>query len=195
MPFTSRLFTWTRLTPVGLHYPSRAVHYHVKYKWQLCNGRVWWLGNPQFHNASRVVSCAIFTKVCAAHINYLEISWLLHYPLPVWRHIFTGCSQGGQVTIGNPYVMYRYLYIVSACNIIIHIDKEAIITRHIDIPTLSSIICYLSIIYLISLWPLHYITLTKPRDNPVAWAATLVLFFTCLNPSLPCITKLALKHI
>ena len=28
----------------------------------------------QFHNASRVVSCAIFTNVCVAHINYLEMS-------------------------------------------------------------------------------------------------------------------------
>ena len=31
--------------------------------------------SPLFHNVSRVVSCcAMFTKVCAASINYLEIS-------------------------------------------------------------------------------------------------------------------------
>ena len=58
----------------GLHTLSRADRYHFKRKRQLCNGRVWWLGNPQFHNSSLVASCAMFTKVCAARINYLEIS-------------------------------------------------------------------------------------------------------------------------
>ena len=33
-----------------------------------------WLVNPQFRNASHLVSCTTFTKVCVAHINYLEIS-------------------------------------------------------------------------------------------------------------------------
>ena len=44
---------------------------------------VWWLGNPQFHNDSRMVSCAMFTKVCAAHINYWKLSYFLLYPLTV----------------------------------------------------------------------------------------------------------------
>ena len=47
------------------------------------------------------VSKGLFWKVCAAHINYLEISWFLHYPLTVWSHIFPGCNQGGKVTFGN----------------------------------------------------------------------------------------------
>ena len=29
------------------------------------------MGKPQFHNASRVVNCAMFTKVCVAHISYI----------------------------------------------------------------------------------------------------------------------------
>ena len=39
----------------------------------------------------------MFTKVCLACINYLEISLFVHYPLTVWSHIFTGSSQGGKV--------------------------------------------------------------------------------------------------
>ena len=40
-----------------------------------CGGR----GIPSFI----MVSCAMFTKVCAAHINYLKVSCLLLYPLTV----------------------------------------------------------------------------------------------------------------
>ena len=36
-----------------------------------------------FINASPVVSCAMFTKVCAAHINYLKRLCFLRYPLTV----------------------------------------------------------------------------------------------------------------
>ena len=46
-------------------------------------------------------SGGLFTKVCAARINYLGICWFLHYPLSVWSHIFTECSQGGKLTSGN----------------------------------------------------------------------------------------------
>ena len=30
--------------------------------------------------------------------NYLKLLCFLHYPLTVWSHIFTECSQGGKVT-------------------------------------------------------------------------------------------------
>ena len=43
----------------------------------------------------------LLTKVCEARINYLKLSCFLHYPLTVWSHISTGCSQGGKVTLGN----------------------------------------------------------------------------------------------
>ena len=58
-----------------------------------------------------LVSCAMFTKVCAAHINYLEISWFLHYPLTVWSHVCTGCIQGGNVTfyiLGNISCTFKF---------------------------------------------------------------------------------------
>ena len=40
-----------------------------------CGGR----GIPSFI----MVSCAMFTKVCVAHINYLKLLCFLHYPLTV----------------------------------------------------------------------------------------------------------------
>ena len=43
----------------------------------------------------------MLTKVCRARINYLKLWCFLYYPLMVWSHIFTGCSQGGKVTFGN----------------------------------------------------------------------------------------------
>ena len=51
--------------------------------------------------AETPVSKGLIWKVCAAHINYLENSWFLHYPLTVWGHVFTGCSQGGKLTFEN----------------------------------------------------------------------------------------------
>ena len=53
------------------------------------------------HYASREVSCGILTKVCRARRNYFKLSCFLHYPLTVWSHIFTGCSQGEKATFGN----------------------------------------------------------------------------------------------
>ena len=65
----------------GLHSPSRANRYYFiracKRKRQRnrtsamgkCGGT-----SPLFHHASHVISCAMFTQVCAARINYLEIS-------------------------------------------------------------------------------------------------------------------------
>ena len=53
------------------------------------------------HHAFGEVSCGMLTKVCKACINYFNLSFFLHYPLAVWSHIFTGCSQGGKVTFGN----------------------------------------------------------------------------------------------
>ena len=53
------------------------------------------------HCAYREVSCEMLTNVCRAWINLLKLSCVLHYPLTVWSHIFTGCSQGGKVTLGN----------------------------------------------------------------------------------------------
>ena len=64
-----------------------------------CGGR----GIPSFI----MVSCAMFTKVWAAHINYLKLSCFLLYPLTVWRHMFTGCSQGGKVTFGNTLYTFK----------------------------------------------------------------------------------------
>ena len=66
-----------------------------------CGGR----GIPSFIT----VSCAMFTKVCAAHVNYLKLSCFLLYPLTVWCHIFTGCSQGGRVTFGNTLCTFNRL--------------------------------------------------------------------------------------
>ena len=65
------------------------------------NGIVWQLGKP--HGFVRCLAWAVglFTKVCAGRINYLELSCLFHYPLTVWRHIFTRCSQRGKLTFGN----------------------------------------------------------------------------------------------
>ena len=53
------------------------------------------------HYASHEVSSGMLTKVCRARINYLKLLCFLHYLLTVWRHIFIGCSQGGNVTFGN----------------------------------------------------------------------------------------------
>ena len=44
---------------------------------------------------------------CRARINYLKPSCLLHYPLTVWSHNFTGCSQGGEVTFGNTLCTFK----------------------------------------------------------------------------------------
>ena len=55
-----------------------------------------------------MVSCAMFTKVFTVQINYLKLSCFLLYPLTVWRHIFTGCSQGGKVTSGNMLCTFKY---------------------------------------------------------------------------------------
>ena len=47
------------------------------------------------------ISCGMLTKVCRVCINYLKLLYFLNYPLMVWSHIFTGCSQGEKVTFGN----------------------------------------------------------------------------------------------
>ena len=59
------------------------------------------------HYASREVSCGMLTKVCRARINYLKLSCFLHYPLTVWSHIFTRCSQGGKVTFRNTLCIFK----------------------------------------------------------------------------------------
>ena len=59
------------------------------------------------HYASREVSCGMLTKVCRARIIYLKLSCFLHYPLTVWSHLFTGCSQGGKVTFGNTLCTFK----------------------------------------------------------------------------------------
>ena len=74
----------------------RAFHIRTVYIHSLDPGR----GIPSFV-MPLTWSVGLFWKVCASRINYLEISWFLHYPLNVWSHIFTGCSQGGKVTFGN----------------------------------------------------------------------------------------------
>ena len=56
------------------------------------------------HYASCEVSCGMLTKVCKARMNYLKLLCFLHYPLTVWSHISTGCSQGGKVTFRIRYV-------------------------------------------------------------------------------------------
>ena len=53
------------------------------------------------HYASLEVSCAMLSNVCRACINCLKLSCFLHFPLTVWSHIFTGCSQEWKVTLGN----------------------------------------------------------------------------------------------
>ena len=53
-----------RLTPVGVHSPSRADRYRFKRKRQLCNVRVWWLWNPQFHNGQL---CNVYKGLCSPH--------------------------------------------------------------------------------------------------------------------------------
>ena len=42
-----------------------------------------------------------------AHINYLKLSCFLHYPLTVWNHISTGCSQRVKVTFGNTLCTFK----------------------------------------------------------------------------------------
>ena len=59
------------------------------------------------HYASHEVSCGMLPKVCKALINYLKHLCFLHYPLSVWSHIFTGCSQGGKVTFGNTLCTFK----------------------------------------------------------------------------------------
>ena len=54
--------------------------------------------------------CNVY-KGFASHINYLKLSCFLLYPLTVWRHIFTGCSQGGMVTFGNTLCTFKNLNI------------------------------------------------------------------------------------
>ena len=88
----------------------RAFHIRTVYIHSLDPGR----GIPSFV-MPLTWSVGLFWKVCASRINYLEISWFLHYPLNVWSHIFTGCSQGGKVTFGNTLstfksrvVLYKY---------------------------------------------------------------------------------------
>ena len=90
-----RELPWPHL---GLHSPSRADRYHFiraqrKRQQNSTSAMGEWGGtSPLFHNASRVVDCAMLTKDCVACINHLEIFWLLQF------------YQGGQVTfliLGN----------------------------------------------------------------------------------------------
>ena len=77
---------------------DRAFHIRTVYVNCACpNGLVWRLGNPQF----RKWSVGLFTNVCVGCINYLKLWCFLNYPLTVWSHIFTGCSQGGKLTFRN----------------------------------------------------------------------------------------------
>ena len=49
----------------------------------------------------------MLTKVCRARINYLKLLSFLRYLLTVWSHIFTQCSQGGKVTLGNTLCTFK----------------------------------------------------------------------------------------
>ena len=73
----------------------------------------------------------MFTKVCVAHINHLEISWFLHYLFAVWSHIFTGCSQWGKVT----FLILR--------NVSCAFNTSALDVRLMDMSTVQ-ILCHLS---------------------------------------------------
>ena len=57
--------------------------------------------------SSHQVSCRMLTKVCRVPINYLKLLCFLHFPLTVWSHNFTGCSQGGKVTFGNTLCTFK----------------------------------------------------------------------------------------
>ena len=76
-----------------------------------CGGR----GIPSFI----IVSCAMFTKLWRAPINYLKLSCFLLYPLTVWHHICTGCSQGGKITFGNTLCTFKGVAGVSLAGLLI----------------------------------------------------------------------------
>ena len=69
------------------------------------------------HYASREVSCGMLTKICRARIKYLKLSCFFHYPLTVWSHILTGCSQGGKVTLGNTLCTFNYHNLKYFCRV------------------------------------------------------------------------------
>ena len=51
-----------------------------------------------FRNASRGQLWNVYKGLCGPNKQF-QNSWFLHFPLTVWSHISTGCSQGGQVTL------------------------------------------------------------------------------------------------
>ena len=59
------------------------------------------------HSFVFLLSRAQLWNVVRAPVNYLKLSCFLHYPLTVWSHTFTGCSQGGKVTFGNTLYTFK----------------------------------------------------------------------------------------
>ena len=77
------------------------------------------------HYASHEVICGMLAKVYRDRINYLKLLCFLHYPLTVWSHIFTGCSQGGKVIFGNTLCSFNIFRQVSTGRNIPGIERES----------------------------------------------------------------------
>ena len=66
------------------------------------------LKDRAFNSANCLRSFIII--VCKARINYLKLSFFLRYPLMVWSHIITWCSQGGKLSFANTLCTFKLLF-------------------------------------------------------------------------------------